>query len=198
MFFALILRVAGKIQRLKLEEAGAQDRAGGLSEHLAAERKAFTDKQAEIARLTVQAGALPGDLETVRAKEEAVKEQLSATRAEYELKESEVRYQLNELTRGLSYYEKMGLAFEKVHDDRVRVVFTQLDPAAPERRCTFCIYVTEPANEYEVTEVEPSLPSLPSLVADLNTPDDLSSFSRFVQRMRQEFKAALLVEHGMQ
>ena len=65
--------------------------------------------------------------------EAKVKEQLAATKGEYERQESELRHQLAELANGMAYYAKLGLAFEKQPDnDRLRLVFTQLDPAAPE------------------------------------------------------------------
>ena len=185
-------RRAGKIQRLKLDEAAVQDRAGGLSGALVAERRALAERQAELARLSSAASALPGDVDAARAKEEAVKEQLAATRGEYEAREGEVRHQLNELTRGLAAFERLGLAFEKVGDDRVRLVFSALSDAAPDARASLAVHVTAD-NAYVVTDVAPRMRegALEGLVADLNAPDDHASFSRFVQLARREFKRAV-------
>lgn len=95
-------------------------------------------------------------MDAARAKEEAVKEQLAATRGEYEAREGEVRHQLNELTRGLAAFERLGLAFEKVGDDRVRLVFTALSDAAPAARASLAVHVT-PDNAYVVSDVEPRM-----------------------------------------
>lgn len=176
-----------------MAEATAQDDAGGLSEHLSAEQKAFSDRQAEVARLGSRAAALPADLDATKSKEEAIKVQLAATRAEYERKEGEVRYQLAELSKGVSYFEKMGLTFEKAEDDRLRVVFTQLDPDAPERRFTFTVLVTD-KDVYEVTECTPPVPALEGLVSQLNASND---FSGFVQMMRRAFKAVCIAGPGL-
>lgn len=112
--------------------------------------------------------------------------------AEHDRRESEARFQLQELTRGVAFYRRLGLEFDKIHDDKLRMVFTQVDPADPARRFAFTVWVT-PAETYALDDVAPALPPgvAPALLAELNAGND---FSAFVQRMRRAFKA--LVEGG--
>lgn len=95
-----------------------------------------------------------------------------------------MRYQLNELTKGISYYRKLGLDFERMNDDRLRLVFTLIDPERPDAKFGFSVYIT-PNETYAVEECDPPLPRLEFLVAELNASND---FSLFVQTMRREFK----------
>jgi hypothetical protein len=112
--------------------------------------------------------------------------------AEYERRESEARFQLNELTRGIAFYRRLGLDFEKINDDRLRLVFTQVDPADPEAKFCFSVRVTD-ADAYEVEECAPPVRELPELLRALNESND---FSRFVQAMRAAFKRVALGEGG--
>lgn len=112
--------------------------------------------------------------------------------AEHDRRESEARYQLSELTRGVSFYRQLGLDFEKIHDDKLRLVFSQVDPSDPGRKFAFTLWIT-PSDTYAVDEVAPALPAgvLPGLLAELNSGND---FSAFVQRMRKAFKGLVASE----
>ncbi|RYG49353.1 hypothetical protein EON67_06770 [archaeon] len=104
-------------------------------------------------------------------------------RAEYERRESEVRFQMQELTKGVSYYKRLGLTFQTIEHDRVRLVFTLIDPTAVDKPFFFDIRLA--SNEaFEVLEVQPPVSGLSALVAELN---ETNNFSRFVQLMRQKF-----------
>jgi hypothetical protein len=106
------------------------------------------------------------------------------TRADYEAREKEVRFQLNELTKGISFYRRLGLDFEKINDDRLRLVFAQIDPAAPDRKFGFSVRVTDP-DVYEVDDCVPPVPGLGELLREVNTTND---FAKFVLQMRHKFK----------
>lgn len=88
----------------------------------------------------------------------------------------------------MAFYRRLGLEFEKITDDKLRLVFTQIDPADPAGRHAFSLRVT-PDDAYEVDDCEPPLPpgTLAGLLGELNGGND---FSRFVQMMRRAFKAA--------
>lgn len=70
---------------------------------------------------------------------------------------------------------------------RLRLVFTQIDPASPQREFFFSVNVDE-QDQYEVAECSPAVPAdrLDALVRTLNAKND---FSCFVKAMRREFKA---------
>ena len=162
----------------------ADARRAGLAEEYGAERRKLAEKQSEVAALERTKGSLPADVEAGHARESAAQLQLQQTRAEYERREAEVRYELQELSRGLECYSRLGLAFEKLADNRLRLVFTLIDEANPSRRFCFTVRMTE-TDAYDVDECEPSVAALAGLVQRLNESND---FSRFVQGMRREFK----------
>jgi hypothetical protein len=104
--------------------------------------------------------------------------------ADYDRREQEVRFQLNELTKGIANYRRLGLEFEKINDDRLRLVFTLIDPRAPEKKFSFTVKITD-SDVYRVDTCEPAVPRLADL---LNTLNETNDFSAFVQSMRSEFK----------
>ena len=92
-----------------------------------------------------------------------------------------------ELTKGITCYRRLGLDFEKVQDDKLRLTFSALDAAAPDATATLSVRVSA-GDKYEVDGVSPPVEGLAGLVAELNAGND---FSLFVQRMRKAFVAAI-------
>jgi Chromosome segregation protein Spc25 len=87
---------------------------------------------------------------------------------------------LDDLTRGLMCYKKLGLAFEKPDEDRLCLHFTQIDPDEPEKRFTIEVGL---GHEWIVT----SCTLLPiemheALVAPLNEKNDVNRFARTVRK----------------
>ena len=91
---------------------------------------------------------------------------------------------MHELTKGVLYYEQLGLSFKRVADNFLRLTFTQIDASAPSREFTFVIHVGAD-NVYTVETCQPAVPRLRELLAELNGSND---FSGFVRGMRREFK----------
>jgi hypothetical protein len=173
-----------KIQRLRREELDADSRRSDLSGQYSTERRQLAEKQAELASLERARGTLPSDVEAGKAREEAAQLQLSQTRAEYERREAESRYELQELTRGLECYQRLGLSFEKLSDDRLRLVFTLIDPTDPNKRFFFTVRMND-SDAYTVDECSPPIDTMADMVRLLNENND---FSKFVQYVRREFK----------
>jgi hypothetical protein len=142
---------------------------------LARERRRAAEVQAELLKVEVQAKAVPVELDAARAAEAAAKAQLERQREEYDRRETDVRYQLNELTKGIAFYRRLGLDFEKINDDRLRLVFSLIDPADPDRKFCFNVRVTD-AEAYEVDSVEPPVAGLEAAVRALNEGNDFSAF----------------------
>jgi len=86
----------------------------------------------------------------------------------------------------MAFYRRLGLDFERIQDDKLRVVFSLLDPARPDAKFAFTLWVT-PAETYAVDEVAPALPA-PQLGALLQELNAGNNFSAFVQKMRRAFK----------
>jgi hypothetical protein len=107
-------------------------------------------------------------------------------RADYERQEADVRYKLQELSKGVEFYTKrLGLSFEKIDADALRLIFTLLDPRDPGRRFSFTLRATE-TDAYTVDECDPPVAALPELLAQLN--GEGNDLARFIQLMRREFK----------
>lgn len=98
-------------------------------------------------------------------------------------KREEAQTVFQELTRGVEMFRMLGLVFEHLPDERLRLVFTQIDAAAPEARYSFCVRVDE-AGRYTVSDVQPAVPGLDAKVQQLNASDN---FAQFALSMRQAF-----------
>lgn len=91
-----------------------------------------------------------------------------------------------ELAKGTSMYRKwLGLTFERVGDDRLRLDLTHVDPSSPDRPYSFEVFV-DANNAYHVDKCSPTLPGLPALVARLNETNNFAEFVRTVRRKFQE------------
>ena len=83
------------------------------------------------------------------------------------------------------YQQRLGLQFDKVGDDRLRLTFTMLDPNRAERAFWLEVRVTA-GDRYVAEQCEPPVADLPMLTEQLNASND---FSAFVRTMRHRFKA---------
>jgi hypothetical protein len=130
-------------------------------------------------------------------------QELAATRQSLALQQQEIEkekrlfdevnkekeYKTNELSLGRDFLPQVpALDFQRVEDNRLRFVFTNIDPANHDRQFIFSVFVNS-SNKYELVECEPRLPNLDAVLADLNADNN---FSRFVQRMRAQFRAIAL------
>lgn len=128
---------------------------------------------------------MPAELDRTVAAERSVKAEVDELRAELGTKESSLSYQLRVLQRGVRDFAPLGLRFDRIPGDRLRVTFTSVDPLRPAREFSFALHVSE-VEVYTVSECVPPIPELPALVEELNRSND---FSSFVQAMRAAFKA---------
>ena len=79
----------------------------------------------------------------------------------------------------------IGITFDKVGDDRLRLTFTSIDSAQPDRQFFVEVRVTA-GDQYVVEHCEPMVPDLRALTDTLNTTND---FSAYVRNLRRRFKA---------
>ena len=176
---------AAECDRLRAEHAHFASDATA-----AAQRRAVEQDDAERRMVDVGAAqqgflAAAAKLDGIRAQQSGATDALVA--ANHALADGERRRQwrVDELAKGAALYKKLGLDFERVENDQLRLCFTQIDSRAPARE--FSLQVRVDANDvYHVTRVEPSVgEALPRLVEELNASND---FSRFVRSMRAQFK----------
>jgi kinetochore protein Spc25 len=161
-----------------------------FSQELAAEKVAFEESTRKLFELKEQQQtSLPQELSAQRQALIATQQEIDKQRRLFDDVNKEKEYKTTELTLGRDFYRKyLALDFQRVDDNRLRFVFTHIDPANHERQFIFSVFVNS-ANTYELVECEPRLANVAALVADLNADNN---FSRFVQRMRAQFRAVAL------
>jgi hypothetical protein len=116
--------------------------------------------------------------------EERAKREAAAKQQLEEKTVSEIGNQatLDDLTRGLMCYKKLGIAFEKPSENSLCLHFSQIDPNEPEKRFTIEVGL-DGRHEWIVT----SCPLLPielhdALVVPLNEKNDIGRFARTVRK----------------
>ena len=104
--------------------------------------------------------------------------------ADLSKRQAELQYAMQELLGGQAMFERLGLRFDAQVGENVRVIFTQIDPAAPGREFVVGVSVND-ADDFELRECTPAIPDMPQLLDEVNQTAD---FSKFVQRCRAHFK----------
>lgn len=168
------------------ELKGKTDEGTRISEQRQETLKAI---EAEIARLKEKEADLPQELQLARAREKELQEILASKRAALSELSSRQGDYINDLTRGVVMYKHLGLDFERADDNKLRLIFTQLDATNPSREYFFSVHIDE-ADRYRVEECDPTLDTamVDGLVAELNQAND---FAVFVKKMRRAFKATI-------
>ncbi|KAJ1628480.1 chromosome segregation protein Spc25-domain-containing protein [Pavlovales sp. CCMP2436] len=138
-------------------------------EQLDVEQQQLPAKRAEIERVIDQESQSLASVQRAITEQEATGERRSV-----------------ELAKGTSMYRKwLGLAFERVGEDRLRLDLKHVDPSSPERSFSFEVYV-DAKNIYHVDKCDPPTPGLAQLVAHLNETNNFAEFVRTVRRKFQE------------
>lgn len=84
------------------------------------------------------------------------------------------------MTRGTLFFRRLGLDFVYIDEETLQFIFTQVDPADPERQ--FSIDISVAQNNYSIKECEPALEGLDDFVQDINRTNDLALFLKRVRR----------------
>jgi hypothetical protein len=170
---------------LEAEKLAIEQSSATASKELAEQDSECAAIAAEAAALKAQLTALPAELDTLTRLESEAKAALESERSALTDAEAQGAHESRELTKGVVFYKKLGLEFHRMGDDRLKLIFTMVDAASPEREFSFDVYVNG-EDVYEVEQCEPAVPTLPELLAKVNADND---FSAFVRAMRQQFKA---------
>eukprot|EP00164_Ancoracysta_twista_P003219 GFYU01004299.1.p1 GENE.GFYU01004299.1~~GFYU01004299.1.p1 ORF type:complete len:256 (-),score=92.24 GFYU01004299.1:398-1129(-) len=168
-----------KEDALKNETAQGLKRLEEQLKGVEALKTAVQDLKAKEEETKPKLTSLENQMKEKKAVAEKKKEELSNI-------ELDVSYRKNELSRGVSFYEQyLGLSFERIGDEKLRFVFTCIDPANVDRRFSFTVTVNE-KRQYEVKDCKPHVTDLPHLVSDLCESND---FAKFILGMRKRFQA---------
>jgi hypothetical protein len=142
--------------------------------------------RAELERLTAQESKLPPEQQRLTQQLSQCRSLVVQREAGCESTQAAKEQKLNELDKGCALYRgRLGLAFERVGEERLRLTFTNIDPADPMRAFSFQVFV-DGGDQYHVESCEPAVSGLDEAIDVLNTGND---FSAFVRTMRKRFKA---------
>uniref|UniRef100_A0A7R9WSN0 Kinetochore protein SPC25 n=1 Tax=Craspedostauros australis TaxID=1486917 RepID=A0A7R9WSN0_9STRA len=98
---------------------------------------------------------------------------------------------VDDLTRGLVNYKYLGFDFEKCEEtNALRIAFTQLDPAFPNREFSFILLVNDADNQYYIHGCQPNLDAtaVTKILKEINRSDDVALM---IRQMRKEFVRTL-------
>uniref|UniRef100_A0A7S1G7N0 Kinetochore protein SPC25 n=1 Tax=Bicosoecida sp. CB-2014 TaxID=1486930 RepID=A0A7S1G7N0_9STRA len=170
---------------LAKEAADMTEKAERVAADVAEEERQTSAVQDELDLLKLDRDALPTEIEALHTATEAAEAERELVEKSVASKRAEATYAVDELTKGVAFYKRLGLDFDGLGEDVLRLTFTQIDPAAPDREFTFTVNVTDD-NVYVVRDVSPPVAGVEEMCEELNETND---FSFFVRRMRREFCA---------
>jgi hypothetical protein len=174
-----------KENEVQLEEARV------LNNSIKSHQKAEIDRYLQIAgRLKEQKLALEGQMLECQEEERRETQRLDALTSEHNTLSSKVEQTINDLTKGIKLYLALGLEFQKSDGDCMKFIFTQIDPCEPEKQFSFQMLV-DANDKYQLVD---SSPAIDRTICDsyLDTLNDDNNISRFVVKMRQEFRKLAL------
>ena len=173
-----------------MEQLQAEREEIGLAEEMLQqrareERDRVDELRAELERLTAQESKLPPEQQKLTQQLAQCRSLVVQREAGCEQTQAAKEQKLAELDKGCTLYRtRLGLVFERVGEERLRLTFTNIDPADPMRPFSFQVFV-DGGDQYHVESCEPPLPALDELVDALNADND---FSAFVRSMRKRFR----------
>ena len=160
-------------------------RAEEIEQEMRGDKAELEEGRRELERKSTQEGLLPPEQQRLQRTLEQQQQILLQRDSGLQQAQHQKDQRLNELQRGCDTYRNMlGLDFDRVGDERLQLIFTQIDERNPKRVFTFQVFV-DPNDHYHIERCEPMVPNVEHLVDALNTSND---FSAFVRKMRREFK----------
>ena len=178
----MLLCLAENVEELREKQKAISAEEEVVQQQGRHERAQVEALKADLDKLHAHEQVLPP--ESQRLEQQLTQSRALVTRSEAILEQAQrgMEHKLGELDRGISLYKaRLGLAFDKVGDDRLRLTFTCIDPTDPER--AFCLEVCVTVGDhYVVQSCEPTLTELPGLVHTLNASNDFSAFVRAVRK----------------
>lgn len=157
-----------------------------LQQRAREERNKVEELRAELDKLTSQESRLPPEQERLTQQLAQARNLVVQREAACDATRESMEHKLAELDKGCTLYrQRLGLNFERVGDERLRLTFTNIDPNHPMRAFSFQVFV-DSGDKYHVESCEPAVPEINDLLATLNKNND---FSAFVRSMRKHFKA---------
>ena len=184
-FASTVAAFAENIDQLREELDALGSAEDALQQQSGAERNRVDELRAELERLTAQESRLPPEAERLNQQLEQTRSLVTRREVECSHIVKEKDQKLAELDKGRALYRsRLGLNFEQVGGERLRLTFTNVDAANPMRAFAFQVFV-DGGDTYHVESCEPPVAGMDELVDALNKDND---FSLFVRQMRKRFK----------
>ncbi len=181
---AFLRQARARLAELKAERRDLQARARAVREEAAREKEAADGVKAEIAGLQEQSNGLPARLREIREREDEIRTQVQQLEAEVEKHVDENDRTTNDLTQGvIAFKTRLGLDFERIGEDQLKLNMTSIDPRDPDRTFAFAVHIDQ-QDQYHMILCEPPVARTDRLLEELNTSNN---FSRFVRKMRKAF-----------
>ncbi|OCF37931.1 kinetochore protein Spc25 [Kwoniella heveanensis BCC8398] len=184
---AFMRELQAKKEETEIQIQFEREREGEMLATLESERHAMSDLNTSLSNLKSQ-------LQKVQDQSSTLESELNNLRKEVKLEQSKKERQgkvLDEMRdrdeielRELE--EAVGWKVEGIKEDLLLMRFTLLDPNDPAREFSILIDVSK--QDYSVPNCDPSLPSLPELVRQLNSERD---FYTFIKRVRKAFRGLI-------
>merc|ERR1711934_348360 len=174
------------IKRLYKEEQELLGKAKQMALEHGVEHEKLLEIDQEIAELQCRMQTLPAILQEQNAMIEGQRKKVADLRKALIKAEKDAAHNMTEKRVGQTIFqERLGLKFERVADDNLRVVFNNIDPNDPRKEFWFAVAV-DAQNVYQINEKQckPYVESLPQMLSELNQSND---FGGFVRQMRSQF-----------
>lgn len=174
------------IKKLYKEEQELLTRAKQLARDHSVEHEKLLELDQEIAELNCRMQTLPAILQEQNTMIEGQRKKIADLRKALIKAEKDAAHNMTEKRIGQTIYqERLGLRFERVADDHLRVVFDKVDPNNPNKEFWFAVAV-DAQNVYQIAEnkCKPYVEALPTMLSELNK---TNNFGSFVRQMRHEF-----------
>jgi|ERR1712086_248815 len=100
--------------------------------------------------------------------------------------EKDAAHNMSEKRTGQQVFQdRLGLKFERVGDDHLKITFNNIDEAEPNKEFWFAVEV-DADNVYQIKEgsCKPKIEELPAMLHTLN---ENNNFGSFVRQMRSKF-----------
>lgn len=173
------------LDRLHEEQQAIIAAGGALQQRAHEERLRVEEVRDQLEKMTAQESKMAPEQQRLTQQLAHCRSLVVQREAGCEQTQASKEQKLAELDKGCTLYRtRLGLAFERVGEERLRLTFTSIDPADPLRAFSFQVFV-DGGDKYHVESCSPPLASLASLVDTLNANND---FSAFVRNVRKGFK----------
>ena len=140
-----------------LDAVGCADES--VQQRAREERQRVDDLRKELEKLTAQESRLPPDIEKLSAQLSQGRTLVAQREAGCEASMSSKQQKLAELDKGCALYrQRLGLTFERVGDERLRLTFVNIDATNPMKPYAFQVFV-DGGDKYHVISV-PHAPRL--------------------------------------